>query len=251
MDKYDHSLFFVDAVSREKALFAKDELRHALAALRLDIHGTLKATDGKGNIYDCTMLPESPASGEARVIAAVKSARPSPDIHVYIGLPDRDAFEKAMADLAAMGAARIIPLICSYCQNKWWEDWDKHAGRLRRKMIAGIKQSLNPWLPELARPLPFGRSEAALRAYHAHGCLVADAGGIPVRGALNALHAGSPAACVIGPPGGFSPEESDRLKAGGCVFVNIAPYRLRTELAAVVLCAAMVQAFSSCESCTT
>jgi 16S rRNA (uracil1498-N3)-methyltransferase len=242
MDKHEHSLFYIDGVSGESAILPKEEIRHALASLRMGERGTLRATDGRGNIYECAVTPETAVSGEARITTTAQTPRPAPDIHMYIGLPDRDAFERAITDLAAMGAAGIIPVVCGYCQKRWWDDWDKHADRLRRKMIAGIKQSLNPWLPELTRPMPFCQIASALRAFPPQRCFVADAGGIPLRRALDASPVEGRAACIIGPPGGFSPEESNLLKESGCVFVNISPHRLRTELAAIILCGNVVQA---------
>jgi 16S rRNA (uracil1498-N3)-methyltransferase len=241
MHKHEQSYFFIEGVIGDKARFSKEEIRHALLSFRMT-EGALKATDGMGHVYECAIDADTADSGEVSIVSIAKPVRFSPDIHVYIGIPDRDAFEEVITGLAALGAARIIPLVCRYCQKNWWDEWDKHAERMKRKLIAGIKQSLNPWLPELTRPLPFNLMQSDVRARSLNKCLVADVLGAPLLDPLPALAAETSAACVIGPPGGFSPEEVEYLKAVGSIFVNIAPYRLRTELAAIVLCGAMAQA---------
>jgi 16S rRNA U1498 N3-methylase RsmE len=48
--------------------------------------------------------------------------------------------------------------------------------------------------------------------------------------------------CLIGPPGGFSAEEKKTLESHTVLTVKIAQQRLRTELAAAVLCSRIMAA---------
>jgi RsmE family RNA methyltransferase len=100
-------------------------------------------------------------------------------------------------------------------------------------MIAGIKQSQNVWLPTLAKPTPLSESLAA-----AQGCplLVADQNGLPLSSAVDAVRGASFASCFVGPPGGFSPDESAQILSAKAHHVALSENRLRTELAAVLLC---------------
>jgi 16S rRNA (uracil1498-N3)-methyltransferase len=240
MEKHEHSLFFVDAAEEGSVCFSREELRHALLALRMDARAPLKCTDGNGAIFSCVQTAETAVSGKARIVETLSALRPQPQCAVFIGLPDRDAFEESLTNLAALGVDRIIPMVCRFCQHAWWDRWDKYADRLRRKMIAGIKQSLNPWLPQLTQPQSFAQATGAMSDFQA--CLVADSTGMPLRQAVMPLAGARQVACFVGPPGGFSPEELSILQTRASALVRIGPYRLRTELAAVVLCASVVQA---------
>ena len=243
MKKHDHTFFFVDGAEAEGVLrLSREELHHALSALRMGSGASLTCTDGKGGVFACVQTPQTFSSGEVRIAETACRPRPLPRCSVCIGLPDRDAFEEALTDLAALGAARIVPLICRFCQNSWWDRWDIYADRFRRKMVAGIKQSLNPWLPELTAPQSFMQTVNGSGGADKNVSLVANADGIAVRQALEKIAVAKNVACFIGPPGGFSPEERTAFHSPESVMVNIGPYRLRTELAATVLCASVMQA---------
>jgi RNA methyltransferase, RsmE family len=237
MENQEHSLFFISHADKKTAVFSEEERHHALAVLRKDPSCFIHATDGKGNIYQC-LLREG--SAEAEVAAIRMQPAPLPRIHVFIGIPERGAFEELITNLAALGIAKITPIVCQHCQKKWWYEWEKHHERCQKKMITGIKQSLGAWLPELTAPIEFGESLKMARSYIPGHCFVADADGIPFRSALDILTDTTDTACFIGPPGGFSRYEKDGFKSSGFVFVKIANTRLRTELAAIVLCAQLI-----------
>jgi 16S rRNA (uracil1498-N3)-methyltransferase len=234
----EHSLFFISHVDEKTAVFSEEERHHALSVLRKDPSGFIQATDGKGTIYTCSLRE---GTAEAVVEALRIQPAPMPRIHAFIGIPDRDAFEEAVTNLAALGIVGITPMVCQYCQKKWWETWEKHRERCHKKMVAGIKQSLNAWLPELKAPTEFDKVLDTVRSFSPKRCIVADADGMPLGPALDGLAAPTDTACFIGPPGGFSQNEKDELKSSGFVFVKIAHTRLRTELAAVILCAQALQ----------
>jgi 16S rRNA (uracil1498-N3)-methyltransferase len=246
MYKEQHAFFFISDVSGDKAFITKDEYRHACGVLRLSGDATLFGTDGRGNVYKCKLTAKSRETGEADIIDVCPQAPVFPPVHLYIGIPDREAFEEALTGLAALGAARIVPLICRYCQGKWWNSWGNRLERLRRKLISGIKQAHNPWLPDLLAPLPFDDAVQTVcqTSVDCSFRCVADVGGIAVARGLLGQNTVDHIACFIGPPGGFSPEELKRFPLEGFAFVKVAPYRLRTELAATVLCAEILQCWS-------
>jgi 16S rRNA (uracil1498-N3)-methyltransferase len=237
MDNREHSLFFISSLENGRAFFSSEERHHALSVLRKDPSCGIHATDGKGNIYTC-LLREGTL--EADIGDMRKQPAPRPLIHAFIGIPEREAFEETVTNLAALGMAKITPVVCRYCQEKWWIAWEKHGERCQKKMVAGIKQSLNAWLPELTAPMEFGEALEMIRGYDSKRCIVADAGGMSLESAIDLVTDPANVACFIGPPGGFSPGEMDTFKSLGFVFIKIANTRLRTELAAVVLCAQLI-----------
>jgi 16S rRNA (uracil1498-N3)-methyltransferase len=233
MDDKPHSLFFVSRIENNRAFFSDEERHHALSVLRKGLSGVIHATDGIGKIYEC-LLGEGVSDAEVAHIH--KQPAPLPKIHAFIGLPERDAFEEAITNLTALGIAKITPMVCLHCQQKWWLSWEKYRLRFEKKMVAGIKQSLGAWLPELCAPMEFEKCMEFVKGVSPEQCFVADAVGKGPRLVIGCGPALTEAICFIGPPGGFSQNEKDAFKAAGFVFVKIAATRLRTELASVALC---------------
>jgi 16S rRNA (uracil1498-N3)-methyltransferase len=245
MHKENHSFFFLAAVSGTTGLLTNDEYRHACRALRIGPDAALDGTDGNGNIYKCTLTPRSGESGEVDIAETVRQPAITPAVRIYVGLPDREPFEEGLTGLCALGATQIVPMVCRYCQEQWWRPWEKRIERLQRKMIAGIKQAHNPWLPDLREPRPFTEALRALGAEKGPGPLriVADPEGGALAGAIGESSRIDCIACFIGPPGGFSPEELDLLASENFKRVKLARFRLRTELAAIASCAQIMQHF--------
>jgi 16S rRNA (uracil1498-N3)-methyltransferase len=247
MHKENHAFFFISAVSPTAAILTKEEYQHARSALRISSDAAIYGTDGSGIIYKCRFTGKTPQTGEVEIVETASEKALSPAVHVYIGLPDRESFEEALIGLTALGAARIVPLTCRYCQEKWWAPWEHRLERLQRKMIAAVKQSRNPWLPVLYAPQPFvpavqmACSEAGDHAIH----VATDPGGDALETALSGANGIDRVDCFIGPPGGFSPEELEYFSLKNIPCVKIAHYRLRTELAAIVSCAEIMQHFIS------
>jgi RsmE family RNA methyltransferase len=66
--------------------------------------------------------------------------------------------------------------------------------------------------------------------------LLADENGAFFTDVIDRIKNAEAVSCFVGPPGGFSPKEIDQLKSAGVMFVSLSKNRLRTELAAVLLC---------------
>ena len=248
MHKENHSFFFISAVSPTAAILTKEEYRHASSTLRISSDAFVYGTDGNGIIYKCRFTEKTHQTGEVEIVETASQKPLSPAVHVYIGLPDREGFEEALVGLTALGAARIVPLTCRYCQERWWEPWENRLERLQRKMIAAVKQSRNPWLPVLFAPQPF--IPAVQKACTQAGDQVAihiatDPSGSALETAFTGAKRIGRIDCFIGPPGGFSPDELEYFSLNNIPFVKIAHYRLRTELAAIVSCAEIVRHFIS------
>jgi 16S rRNA (uracil1498-N3)-methyltransferase len=250
MHKEEHALFYITSVSGNKAFLTKEEYRHARLALRIGNDATVYATDGNGIIYKCILGEPLGEGGEVEIIEAIPNEPIVPAVHLYIGFPEREPFEEMLTSLAALGVARIVPVVCEYCQVQWWSQWEKRLERMQRKMIAGIKQSHNPRLPGLSSPQSF-REAYGLTREGPSGVvrMVADPRGAGIEKAFLGTRSVERIDCFIGPPGGFSPEELKLFSEGGFQFIRIAHYRLRTELAVVVTCSAIMQRFIGENTC--
>ena len=121
----------------------------------------------------------------------------------------------------------------------WLWQGDFSQGKLPReekdswqaKMVAGIKQSGNPWLPQV-RAFPEGIAGVvqAAAAFEHHILPWEKQEGVPM---LSLADAGLPGTTcyVVGPEGGFSDEEAKAIVAGGGESVSLGKTILRTETA--------------------
>jgi 16S rRNA (uracil1498-N3)-methyltransferase len=236
----NHFLFFVDKIERDTVYLSESETHHAASVLRVNTGDLLSATDGKGMIFTCKIDTIDKGKVAATIIEKKQIERTGYDIHLFIGLPDRDVFEQMIIDLSALGVARISPVISQNCRKPWWEKWEKFEDRFKEKMISAIKQSLNGFLPVLEKPVRLKDIPENIE----FPCLIADQNGIPIVNIRNQIK--EKINCFVGPPGGFSETEMDKFKNSGYQFVKIASNRLRTELASVVL-VSQITAFSVCQ----
>lgn len=203
------------------------EARHAAQVLRIKAGDRLNITNGSGQI--AKGIVERIEKHELVVLIAERTTinRQRAAVNLFIGLPERDAFERVLSDATALGVSRIVPVIADFCQKAWWESqWEKQDARYRQKMIAAMKQSQYPYIPELTLPY---KIDAAVAMATGLG-IVADPEGEPLLESLQESFS-----CYIGPPGGFSLREQNLFVKQGINGVRIATARLRTELATVVL----------------
>ena len=123
-----------------------------------------------------------------------------------------------------LGVARLVPVLTRRTVI------DRLNGeRLRAHMIEAAEQCDRTALPELAEPV---KLDALLRAWPADRTLffADETGGVP---ALDAMRRGGPAAILIGPEGGFDPDERAAIRAlPQAVGIGLGPRILRADTAA-------------------
>ena len=146
-------------------------------------------------------------------------------------------FELVVEKAVELGAHRLLPLVTA---RGVIEPGDGRRARWESLMRAALKQSGRCRLPELAEPLDLA---GALKACAGDGIHV---GGAPDERALLGRPAPAPVvhectglSLFIGPEGGWTPDEAARLAAAGALPLDLGPFTLRTETAAIVGLAAL------------
>ncbi|MDR3012848.1 MAG: RsmE family RNA methyltransferase [Chitinispirillales bacterium] len=230
MKNIDHHLFYSDNITDDTVFLNDSETNHAISVLRIKIGQQIQITNGKGTIYDCLCVDITRQSLSCRIINKTTIPKITPELTLLAGLPDKDPFETILEHTTAIGVSRVIPLIMDHCRKPWWSSWEKSYERFKAKMIVSMKQCLYPYLPKLDAPLSL---QEVIDMYE-NPIIVADQHGKPLHNADLPAH--SAIICLVGPPGGISANEHKLLKDRNSLFVKIAPTRLKTELAATVLC---------------
>lgn len=213
----------------------RDDAHHLGRVLRLRPGSEVCATDGRGGWRSTAFAggERLDPTGEVR-----HEPRPEPLLTVAFAPVKGDRPELVVQKLTEVGVDRIVPLVTARSVVRW--DGDRAARqmeRLRRVAQEACGQSRRLWLPEigLGDAVPHDAPvtpSALLTGVGAAGTVVAEPGG----GAL----APGARTVLVGPEGGWSPEELAEATAGGAGRCTLGPHVLRAETAAIVAGALLV-----------
>ena len=208
-----------------------DDARHISSSLRMREGEKLTLCDGAGNDYLCSVvsvghdvtvrvLSVSPSRGEPPYRAAV-----------YQALVKGDKFDSVVQKSVECGASSVTPFLSSRCVSRPDErSAGKKAERWRKIAAEAAMQCGRGALPEVGEAIPF--SEAIKKAAAADIPLFCyEGGGEPLRDVLRGMRPGT-VSVIIGPEGGFSPEEAAEAAAAGMKTVSLGARILRTETVA-------------------
>ncbi len=227
-----------DRIDGKTLVVDGEEFSHLVKVMRRTVGDSIVVVDGKGNAYEALIERidriEQPGRGAAHCSVSSKMERfREPGLRVTLAAavlknPSRYDFlvEKAtelgVSEIVPMRTARTIPT-------------HARSGRWRKLALAAMKQSGRSWLPVVRDLTPFGD---VLREFTAcENRVVAHeepSAGTPFAGVREPAAGDKRLVVLVGPEGGFTPEEIAECDAAGYATMFLGERRLRTETAAVV-----------------
>ncbi len=196
-------------------------------ALRLSPNDYVGLLNGRGLRARCIVRDVARRSVRVEVLEVNQEPAP-PDVVLCLSILDaRDRLEYAIEKCTELGTTRIILVVADRSQQR-----TVRIDRLHQKLLAAVRQSGRAWIPTIEGPLSLQHTLERLPAYH---IIVGDQQGASPHAVR------MPAAVVVGPEGGFSERERMWLSESKATLWRIGSNRLRTETAAVVVTAAVVQ----------
>jgi len=205
--------------------------RHVRKVLRRTDGAGLSVTDGRGS----HAIAELVAGGAQLRTDPIHTSGPSPRLVLVQALSKGRRAEDAVRMACELGVEGIVPVVAERTQGRPGSDaaaavverWDAIAA-------AALEQSRGVRLVRIERPV--GVEHLASTPVGADVLrLVAVPGGRPLPDVLAAVHPDVVEVRIaIGPEGGWTPAEVDRLVAGGWFAVGLGPSVLRTEHAGPV-----------------
>lgn len=230
-----------------------EESRHAIAALRMKPGQEVTLFDGKGNeAAGIVSLPGNPDLGTSKrrpltVDAQKPITRPFEFSHritlaVAMTKPQRQGY--LIEKCTELGVGAFWPLVAEFGVAK-----PSRAAiqRWSRRAIEAAKQSGRAWVPPIAQPQSFDDVLLGLEEFDA-ACLADVGPGTHTLGQLlEQCVAPANVIVLVGPEGGWSDAERARADNAKLERVSLGPTILRTETAAIAICAAvaMLSAASS------
>ncbi len=232
-----------------------EEARHAVGSLRLKGGAEVVLFDGAGGEADGVVARVGRHSVAVEVGAM--TVRPFELAHritlaVAMGRAQRQGY--LIEKCTELGVAAIQPVIAERSVTKPGAD---AVGKWSRRAIEAAKQSGRAWVPVISVPCSFAESLTYASDFDAscvvHPCAVSDVPRSDERedsvrtgatsnlpfSALLAELPDSPSVLVwVGPEGGWSDEECRQAVDAGAIAASLGPTVLRTETAAIAVCAA-------------
>lgn len=206
------------------------ESNHCIRVLRYKRGDKIRLIDGKGGLYIAEIRNEDRNACLVKIISDNMHDEKLPyELHVAIApTKSTDRLEWFVEKATEIGVTSITPVICERSERR-----NLRIDRLEKVAVAAIKQSVNPWKPDIRGKLP--ATEWILQQQKgtrliAH-CMDR------TRYDIRDITLGDQITIMIGPEGDFSPAELELAVAQGFVPVSLGPQRLRTETAGLLACA--------------
>ena len=224
--------FYLESESwREPWLLTGPEARHLSRVLRLGPGDVVRCIDGQGRIGEFTVRTAAKNRVELEPLSVRETPEPSPRVVLALGWTKGLRRGWLLEKSVELSAAELWFWQTAHSQGRVPKE-PKEAWEA--KLMAGAKQCGNPRLPIL-KTLPGGVDQ-----------LIEMGAGFPAKFLLHEdRDAGAPLTpgdisgsgdvlCVLGPEGGFAPDEADKLMGAGFAPVSLGPGVLRWETAALL-----------------
>lgn len=204
-----------------------DEARHAVTVSRVRAGERIAIGDGRGTLVHGVVASTGARELELTVDEVLVEEGASPRITLVQALAKGDRDELAVQAATELGVDAIVPWAASRSVSRW-EGPKAEKGRQRWSTIVreAVKQSIRAWLPAVA---PVTTTAQLAERLEGQRMLLLE----PTATALltDIRDDGRDLALVVGPEGGISAAEIERLVAAGAEPVRLGASVLRTSTA--------------------
>jgi 16S rRNA (uracil1498-N3)-methyltransferase len=222
--------FFVapHTLNDEVITLSAEILHHLGAVLRITAGEEIVLLDGLGNLCRCRIESLDRRSGTARVLQRWREEESAFPVHLLQALPKGDKMDLVLQKGTELGVSAFVPVLAGRSVSRPETGQEKRLARWERIIREAARQCRRPCLPRLSSPQyladALAECDADLRLM-----LWEDES----RPFAEALPTAAPrhAAILVGPEGGFSPEEAELARRAGFIPVRVGPRILRTETA--------------------
>ena len=224
-----------------------DAVHHLCRVLRLSAGDRLYALDGRGMLFHVTL--DAVAKDRAHgTITGSEPARGEPPVPITLAaaIPKGERWEWLLQKATELGVSRIQPLITARTivqveprkaadkLARWQKIVMEAAEQCERACVPAVLPPMT-WTAFAAAPPPPGLLLACLeRVEHAGASLPALLEAAPPPAAVTVL---------VGPEGGFSPQEAEAMRALGAEPASLGARILRAETASMAILAMLAYHF--------
>ena len=207
-----------------------EESRHCVRVLRKQVGDIIHIVDGKGTFYESKITKTDSKQCQFEVLR--RWQEPLKNYHVHLALAptkNLDRTEWFVEKAVEIGVDAVSFIQCAHSERRVLK-----LDRVEKKAIAAMKQAQRATLPLFhpLMPLPafLQRADPEAQRFLAY---------VDSSNPLHLFQAAEPHRqyiVLIGPEGGFSPEEVTLAQRQQFGLVSLGDHRLRTETAGLVAC---------------
>ena len=238
-----HRFYFEGSFDSDLLLLEGSEAHHVLHVLRMQIGDPVLVFNGTGAEADAVIAKTSRKTVEIQITERreIQSSTQVPVI-LATAVPKGDRFRWLVEKAAELGVTRLVPLIT---ERSSVDPGENRLKKLQQTIVAAAKQSGQTRLMELA-PLQRWDDFLAESCQADRRMLIADPGGktLELLSQPDTTAVTSPVILLIGPEGGFSPEEVRSAIEQGAQPVKLSEGILRIETAAILFAGLVRLAFN-------
>ncbi len=225
-------LFFGEKTSETEIFLSPEDSKHACKSLRKRNGDTIFVTDGKGEIFQCTILDDN--MNQVVVNIDKMAVHPFPKnyyLHIAISpLKNPDRYEWFVEKATEIGIDEITPILCART-----EKGKVNIDRLNRIALSAAKQSIKAKLTQINKPITFDQF-IENQTNNPSQKFIAWCETEHEKLLFDACTAKESTLILIGPEGDFTKEEVDKSLLQGFTPISLGRSRFRTETAGMVAC---------------
>lgn len=214
-----------------------EEAEHLRRVLRLGPGAHVSVFDGRGHEWEAEVADCDRQQATVRLLRT-QLPRPEPSVAVVLvaAVLKGDGMEHIVRDAVMLGVHAIRPVVTARTEISLAAlARSERAARWRRIAVASAKQCGRAVVPVVSDPVPLDDVLSRMPAYSQRLCLVEPA--VAPAGTVSVSAVGpapARAALLVGPEGGWAPEELRSILAAGWTPVSVGTRTLRAETVPVV-----------------
>jgi 16S rRNA (uracil1498-N3)-methyltransferase len=214
--------------AQKEIVLDEDTSKHIVQVLRMKVGEQLNLTDGKGNLFTCSITDNNKKHCAVEVNETRHKVQETRKVFVAISLlKNSNRFEWFLEKATEIGVSEIIPLICERTEKEKFR-----FDRMQGICISAMLQSQQVWLPVLHEPVEFNKAVEQLTADKK---FIAHCSEETIKQPLHSqIHTSAHSLICIGPEGDFTKAEIELALQNNFLPVSLGETRLRTETAGVV-----------------
>jgi len=213
------------------------DARHIRVVLRLKKNSRIRLVDEEGSLHLARVEKATEHAVVARILETGKGSPACAGLTVIQGIPRLPKADLIVQKLTELGTESV--LFVPARRSPYTDAFDRISKRLDRLEKIAESAAAQCSRRDIPRLDAYADLEAAVGALDPDTLLLMADESVRGRGVRDCLvdNSGRPAAVVIGPEGGLSPDEIELLEAKGAIAFSLGRNILRTETAAIVAAA--------------
>ncbi|WP_096201317.1 16S rRNA (uracil(1498)-N(3))-methyltransferase [Bacillus sp. FJAT-45350] len=221
----------------EQVVINGDDVKHISRVMRMGIGDKIICSDGESRVVNCEIASISEEEIVATILSDItNNSELSVHITIAQGLPKGDKLEYVVQKGTELGASSFIPVSLSRSIVKWDKKKEgKKIERLSKIAKEAAEQSHRSYLPTVEQTMSLAELLSVNQQYDvkivAYEESAKEGEHLGLGRALNSLKPGDKALVLVGPEGGLSEEEVNKLDEAGFIRASFGPRILRTETA--------------------